>query len=118
MPAKTAKKTITFETIAHDHGPYLAYLASRHDDVEAPADPAAAEPAALVDLLREAISFLELCHRWSEAEELEPALTHLAAALEADEEDRPALLRQGNRALKQLYDIANDMAMDLGEDLP
>ncbi|MFJ3221328.1 hypothetical protein ACIPLC_36095 [Kitasatospora sp. NPDC086801] len=117
MPAKTAKKTVTFATLAADHGEYLAYIASRHENAPATAHPATAEPNVLVDLLRESISFLELCHRWNEAEELEPAVSILAAALEADEEDRPALLRQAEQSLKYLYDIANDLAMDLGDTL-
>ncbi|MFB7672225.1 hypothetical protein ACFC26_12495 [Kitasatospora purpeofusca] len=111
----TAAEAPTFASLAGRHGRALASIAG-HDNNPLPADPTTVDDAGLVELVTGAAAFLTACRRFEDAETLESAAGYLADARTADAADRPTLLRQAQKHLATTYDIASELACDLGEE--
>ncbi|MFE4604448.1 hypothetical protein ACFRKE_26740 [Kitasatospora indigofera] len=114
MP-KTTTVAPTFAGLASRHGRALAWIASP-DDNPVPADPTTVDDAGLAELVVGAAEFLTACRRFEDAETLESAASYLADACTADAADQSALLSQAQKYLANTYDIAAELACDLGEE--
>jgi len=112
--AITITAPTTFEDLARRHGKALAYIATC-DDSPVPADPTSVDPQGLIDLVSLAASSLTRGRRDEDAETLESAERFLNEARDADDADRPALLKRAARDLARSYDMASELAVDLGE---
>ncbi|WP_371484822.1 hypothetical protein [Kitasatospora sp. NBC_00315] len=115
MPKTTTTVAPTFASLASRHGRALASIAD-HDDTPVPADPTTLDDAALAELVVAAAEFLTACRRFEDAETLQSAAGYLTDARTADAADQPALLRQAQKHLANTYDIAAELACDLGEE--
>ncbi|MGW2255480.1 hypothetical protein ACWCXH_35720 [Kitasatospora sp. NPDC001660] len=113
--SKTTAAAPTFASLAHRHGRALAYIAGR-DNNPVPADPTSIDDAALVAVVADAAQFLTQAHRDEDAETLELAAAYLADARTAEEADRPVLLRQAEKHLRDSYDMACELADELGDE--
>ncbi len=113
MPTTAAAPTIA--TLTSRHGRALAYIASR-DNNPAPADPTSIDAAALVDLVTNAARFLSQAHHDDDAHTLESAASYLTEARAANDTDRPTLLRQAEKHLRDSYDMACEVADALGDE--
>ena len=114
MPT-TITTPATFEDLARRHGKALAYIASA-DDTPVPADPTSVDPQGLIDLVNNAAAFFNSAHHYDQAETLESAAGFLVEARDADDADRPALLKRATRDLADSYDMASELADELGDD--
>ncbi|MFD4535622.1 hypothetical protein ACFWNL_18280 [Kitasatospora sp. NPDC058397] len=119
MPKAKTPTIPTFAALASDYGKALAYLAGQQEGTTLPADPAIATPTELADLAAGAVTALERCHYWNEAEEMQRAADYLrdATADDADDaDDLSALLRRADKVLRaHAYDAACEVADALGE---
>ncbi|MET8624698.1 hypothetical protein ABZW30_13230 [Kitasatospora sp. NPDC004669] len=115
MP-NTATATPTFASLAQRHGRELAYIAKQDTNPTAPADPASIDATALIELVTDAASVLDRAHHDQDAETLESAARLLTEAHHAHDADQPALLRRAARYLRDSYDMACELADELGDD--
>jgi hypothetical protein len=104
----------TFASLASRHGRALAYIAGR-DNNPVPADPTSIDADALIDLVNDAAAFMNRARHDDQAEALESAAQYLADARDADQADQPALLRRAAEELRDSYDMASDLADELGD---
>ncbi|MFC1428555.1 hypothetical protein ACEZCY_35875 [Streptacidiphilus sp. N1-12] len=117
MPT-TATTPATFEDLARRHGKALAYIAAVDDNFTPADDPTSVDPDALITMVSYAASELARFRREDAADDLEHAETYLTEALKANDADRPALLKLAARHLADTYDMAVELAIDLGEERP
>ncbi|MFC1428554.1 hypothetical protein ACEZCY_35870 [Streptacidiphilus sp. N1-12] len=111
----TTTAPASFEDLARTHGKALAYIAGR-DDNTVPVDPTSVDADGLIDLARNAAAFLSSAHHYDQAETLDSAAAFLTEARDADDADRPALLRRAARQLADSDELASELADELGED--
>ncbi len=115
MP-KTATATPTFASLAQHHGRNLAYIARQDTNPTVPDDPTSIDATALIELVNDAAAFLDRARHDQDAETLESAALLLTEAHNADDADQPALLRRAARHLRDSYDMACELADELGDD--
>ena len=113
MPSTTTP--VTFEDLARTHGKALAYIAGR-DDGAVPADPTGVDADGLIDLVSNAAAFFSSARHDEQAQTLESAAGFLAEARDADDTDRPGLLKRAARDLSDCDEMASELADELGED--
>jgi len=114
--ATTITKPVTFEDLARRHGKALAYIAGQGDDFVPAPDPASVDVEGLIELVSYASFVLSRFRREEAAESLASAEKYLTEARDADDADRPGLLKRAARDLSGVYDTASELAIDLGED--
>ncbi|MFI9365990.1 hypothetical protein ACIG5E_33805 [Kitasatospora sp. NPDC053057] len=115
MP-KTATATPTFASLAQRHGRHLAYIARQDSNPTVPAGPTGIDATTLIELVNDAASFLDRARHDQDAETLESAARLLTEAHHANDVDQPALLRRAARHLRDSYDMACELADELGDD--
>ncbi|MFJ9777130.1 hypothetical protein ACIRVF_38845 [Kitasatospora sp. NPDC101157] len=115
MP-KTTTAAPTFASLAQRHGRHLAYIARQDTNPTVPADPTSIDATTLIELVNDAASFLDQARHDQDAETLEAAAQLLTEAHNADDADQPALLRRAAHHLRDSYDMACELANDLGDD--
>ncbi|MBC3844596.1 hypothetical protein GXW82_43785 [Streptacidiphilus sp. 4-A2] len=77
--------------------------------------PTSVDPQGLIDLVNNAAAFFNSAHHYDQAETLESAAGFLVEARD-DDADRPALLKRATRDLADSYDMASELADELGDD--
>ncbi|MFD8597485.1 hypothetical protein ACFV1L_21025 [Kitasatospora sp. NPDC059646] len=109
----------TFQSLALRHGKWLASIAVRGGEFEAPTDPTSATGEDLVDMTRAASAFLDelsadslVIDHEDSVDMLNAAAACLTAAQDVDGDARSALLRRADEALKWVEDLAEELALE------
>jgi hypothetical protein len=116
-----AKATVTtFADLIKRHGREVAFIGTVHeDDPAAPADLSTLTDADFVGLLGSAKENLELFRMEDWGDGFDSALSYLADALETDDPaEKAVLIRRADKHMKDSYDIASELACNIGIDFP
>jgi hypothetical protein len=109
----------TFADLINRHGQEVAFLAAVHDENATPANPETMTDADFVSLVGSAAENLELFRMQDWGEGFDSALPYLTDALETDDPaEKAVLLKRANRHLKDSYEVASELACNIGINFP
>lgn len=109
----------TFADLIKRHGREIAFLGSVHEDDATPSDPSTWTDKDFVGLVGSAVENLNLFRMEDWADDLDSALSYLTDALEADDQaEQSVLLRRADKHMKDSYDIASELACNIGINFP